>query len=349
MSEVENPGTDDASSGVPPRPRKRSGAAGPKAKEAPASSPGATAPEEGPGPVDPEEPILVDPDTASADSDEEAQETTLDTILAEDPAIAEVIKAVGRGRDRDHERQLLREFSALDPDDPRRKPLRDELVTLHLPLVEHLARRFRDRGEPHDDLVQVGTIGLIKAVDRFDSERGVEFSTYATPTIVGEIKRHFRDKGWMVRVPRRMQEMRIITTRASAELSHSTGRSPTVRELAAHLNVSEEEVLEGLQASQAYSAMSLDASTSDESGESATISDSLGMVDMDLEGVENRESLRPLLAALPQRDRDIIAMRFFGHMTQSQIAQEVGISQMHVSRLLARSLAQLREGLLADA
>jgi RNA polymerase sigma-B factor len=129
---------------------------------------------------------------------------------------------------------------------------RDELVTIHLPLVEHLARRFRDRGEPHDDLVQVGTIGLIKAVDRFDPDRGVEFSTYATPTIVGEIKRHFRDRGWSIRVPRRLQEMRQHISQATAELSQKSGRSPTVAELAEALDLSEEEILEGLESSQAY-------------------------------------------------------------------------------------------------
>lgn len=217
---------------------------------------------------------------------------------------------------------------------------------MHLPLVEHLARRFRDRGESHDDLVQVGTIGLIKAVDRFDPERGVEFSTYATPTIVGEIKRHFRDRGWAIRVPRRLQEMRLALTRATAELTQSTGRSPTVRELAAHLGVSEDEVLEGLESAQAYATASLDSGSDDP--DAPALADTLGADDAALEGVEYRESLRPLLAALPERERRIIVLRFFRNMTQSQIAEEVGISQMHVSRLLARSLAQLRTGLLAE-
>jgi RNA polymerase sigma-B factor len=225
--------------------------------------------------------------------------------------------------------------------------VRDELVRMHLPLVEYLARRFRNRGEPLEDLVQVATIGLIKSVDRFDLERGVEFSTYATPTIVGEIKRHFRDKGWAIRVPRRLQELKLTLTKATGELSQTLGRSPTVAELAKHLSLSEEEILEGLESANAYSAISLDATDSGDD-DSPAVSDSLGMVDEALEGVEYRESLKPLLDKLPPREKKILVLRFFGNMTQSQIAAELGISQMHVSRLLARTLAQLREGLLSE-
>jgi RNA polymerase sigma-B factor len=248
---------------------------------------------------------------------------------------------------RARERDLFTVLAATPADGDEHRAARDELITMHLPLVEHLARRFRDRGQPHDDLVQVGTIGLIKAVDRFDADRGVEFSTYASPTIVGEIKRHFRDRGWAVRVPRRLQEMRLDLTRATAELSQRTGRSPTVRELAEHLGVSEDEVLEGLESGQAYATTSLDAGTGDE-GEGASIADTLGAEDAALDGVEYREALKPLLAQLPERERRIILLRFFHNKTQSQIAEEIGISQMHVSRLLARSLAQLRAGLLDD-
>jgi RNA polymerase sigma-B factor len=222
---------------------------------------------------------------------------------------------------------------------------RDALIALHLPLVEHLARRFAGRGEPLDDLVQVGTIGLIKSVDRFDLDRGVEFSTYATPTVVGEIKRHFRDKGWAVRVPRRLQELRLSLGAATEDLSHSLGRAPTVGEIAARLSLSQEEVLEGLESANAYSAVSLDAGADTEDGPAAML-DTLGVEDGELEGVEYRESLRPLLAQLAPRERQILLLRFFRGMTQSQIAAEVGISQMHVSRLLARTLAQLRTGLL---
>ncbi|HSN05959.1 MAG TPA: RNA polymerase sigma factor SigF [Candidatus Angelobacter sp.] len=253
--------------------------------------------------------------------------------------------------ERERERELVAILASTEPDDPEHRRAREELVTLNLPLVQFLARRFRDRGEPLEDLVQVGTIGLIKAVDRFDVDRGVEFSTYATPTIVGEIKRHFRDKGWAIRVPRRLQELRIALGRSTAELSQISGRAPTVAELAAHLDISEDEVIEGLEGAQAYATSSLDAQTGGEDSDSGSpsLSDRLGTEDLDLEAVEHRESLRPLLAALPSRERRILALRFFHGMTQSQIAEEVGVSQMHVSRLLAKSLATLREGLVDES
>ncbi|WP_370146801.1 RNA polymerase sigma factor SigF [Streptacidiphilus sp. EB129] len=248
--------------------------------------------------------------------------------------------------DREAARALFVQLAALPKDSPERVELRNQLVRMHIPLVEHLARRFRNRGEPLDDLTQVATIGLIKSVDRFDHERGVEFSTYATPTIVGEIKRHFRDKGWAVRVPRRLQELRLSLTTATGELSQQHGRSPTVHELAERLGISEEEVLEGLESANAYSTLSLDVPDTDD--ESPAVADTLGAEDDALEGVEYRESLKPLLAQLPQREQRILVLRFFRNMTQSQIAAEVGISQMHVSRLLARTLAQLRDKLLLE-
>ncbi|MDG9716595.1 RNA polymerase sigma factor SigF [Streptomyces sp. DH24] len=249
-------------------------------------------------------------------------------------------------QDRSGARALFLELRTLKDGSPEYAELRNRLVRMHLPLVEHLARRFRNRGEPLDDLTQVATIGLIKSVDRFDPDRGVEFSTYATPTVVGEIKRHFRDKGWAVRVPRRLQELRLALTTATAELSQQHGRSPTVHELAEKLAISEEEVLEGLESANAYSTLSLDVPDTDD--ESPAVADTLGAEDEALEGVEYRESLKPLLEDLPPREKRILLLRFFGNMTQSQIAQEVGISQMHVSRLLARTLAQLREKLLVE-
>ncbi|MFJ4684649.1 RNA polymerase sigma factor SigF [Streptomyces sp. NPDC091377] len=248
--------------------------------------------------------------------------------------------------DRSGARAMFLELRELREGSPEYAELRNRLVRMHLPLVEHLARRFRNRGEPLDDLTQVATIGLIKSVDRFDPDRGVEFSTYATPTVVGEIKRHFRDKGWAVRVPRRLQELRLALTTATAELSQLHGRSPTVHELAEKLAISEEEVLEGLESANAYSTLSLDVPDTDD--ESPAVADTLGAEDEALEGVEYRESLKPLLEDLPPREKRILLLRFFGNMTQSQIAQEVGISQMHVSRLLARTLAQLREKLLVE-
>lgn len=246
---------------------------------------------------------------------------------------------------REKERSLFAELNALDSDDPKRARIRDEIVTMHLPLVSHMARRFADRGEPLEDLTQVGTIGLIKAVDRFDLDRGVEFSTFATPTIVGEMKRHFRDYSWSVRVPRKLQEMQGALTAGSAELSQTLGRAPTVPELAAHLGLSEDDVLDGLESAQAFNAASLD-TPADEEGPS--LQTQFGVEDEALEAVEYRESLKPLLAALSERDRQVIMLRFFANKSQTQIATELGISQMHVSRILAKSLAALREGLVAE-
>jgi RNA polymerase sigma-B factor len=265
-----------------------------------------------------------------------------------DPQLtAEVERRTKTSRDRARARELFAELASGAGSDADRQRIRDSLVEMHLPLVEYLARRFRNRGEPLDDLVQVATIGLIKSVDRFDLERGVEFSTYATPTIVGEIKRHFRDKGWAIRVPRRLQELKLALAKATSELSQRNGRAPTVAELARQLELTEDEILEGLESANAYSAVSLDApDTGDD--DSPAVSDSLGATDDALEGVEYRESLKPLLERLPPREKKILLLRFFGNMTQSQIAAELGISQMHVSRLLARTLIQLREGLLAE-
>jgi RNA polymerase sigma-B factor len=250
-------------------------------------------------------------------------------------------------RERGHARDLFERLSGLPEGDEERLRIRGELVEIHLPLVEYLARRFRNRGEWLDDLTQVATIGLIKSIDRFDLARGVEFSTYATPTIVGEIKRHFRDKGWAVRVPRRLQELKLALTKAIGELAQKEGRAPTIAELAAHLQMSEEEVLEGLESANAYSTVSLDAPDSGDE-DAPAVAESLGMLDDALEGVEYRESLKPLLERLQPREKRILLLRFFGNMTQSQIATELGISQMHVSRLLARTLTQLREGLTSE-
>jgi len=246
---------------------------------------------------------------------------------------------------RAREHDLLAAFSALPPDDAARGPIRDELVLMHLPLVRHLAARYRDRGESFDDLVQVGTLGLIKAVDRFDVTRGVEFATFATPTILGEIKRHFRDRTWAVRVPRRLQEHQAELTRAHDTLTQQLGRSPTVHELASAMNLSDEEVLDALEARHAYAVDSLDAGGPDDATHPRAVAEAMGGLDEALEAVEERESLRPLIEALPERERRIIMLRFFGNMSQSQIAEEMGISQMHVSRLLARTLADLRQGL----
>jgi RNA polymerase sigma-B factor len=241
--------------------------------------------------------------------------------------------------------ELFCRLGEQEPDSPVWRALRDELVHRHLPLVHFLARRFRDRGESLPDLVQVATIGLIKAVDRYDPERGVEFTTFATPTIAGEIKRHFRDRAWAVRVPRKLQEQKAVVSRATTDLFQSLGRSPTVAELAAHTALSEEQVLESLETVHAYTTVSLD---TDGEGDAPTLGEALGELDAALEKVEYREALRPLLGRLGEREKQILLLRFFSGMTQSEIASEVGISQMHVSRLLARTLTRLRESLLAD-
>jgi RNA polymerase sigma-B factor len=240
--------------------------------------------------------------------------------------------------------ELFVDLRAAGAGDAERTAARDALVHLHLPLVEHCARRFRNRGEPFEDLVQVGTIGLIKSVDRFDSDRGVEFSTYATPTIIGEIKRYFRDKGWAIRVPRRLQELRMQIGAATAELTQSLGRSPTPRELAETIGCTVEEIIEGIESSNAYSTLSLDASDESDDGGGSML-DAIGIEDEGLEHVEIRESLKPLLDALDPREKKILLLRFFRNKTQTQIAAEIGVSQMHVSRLLSRTLEQLRTSL----
>lgn len=231
------------------------------------------------------------------------------------------------------------------PTETERIEHRSRLVDQHIGLVEFLARRFRNRGEPLEDLVQVGTIGLLKAIERFDLDREVEFSTYATPTIVGELKRHFRDKGWAVRVPRRLQELHLEITKVVSFLGQEIGRSPTVAEIAEAASLSEEEVLEGLEIAQAYNFTSLDAPIDSDEGGSTSFADQLGGEDEHLENLEYRASLAPEMAKLPQREQEILYLRFFKGQTQSEIAAKLGISQMHVSRLLNRTLMQLREAL----
>jgi RNA polymerase sigma-B factor len=236
---------------------------------------------------------------------------------------------------------LLAAMAALPVHHPSRGPLRDQVIEAFLPLAQHLANRFGGRGEPLDDLVQTATVGLIKAVDRFDPERGVDFAAYAIPTIIGEIKRHFRDRTWDIRVPRRLQELRLSLSEATSTLLQGLGRSPTVADLAGHLGISEEEVLEGLEGARAYNAVSLSTPAND--GDRATeLGDLLGAEDGEFELTELRVALGPALAALDEREQRILTLRFYGNLTQSQIAEQVGVSQMHVSRLLARALSKLR-------
>jgi len=242
--------------------------------------------------------------------------------------------------------RLLTDLHELPEFDARRRAIRDQLVELHLSLVEYLARRFTGRNEPLPDLVQVGFIGLLKSIDRFDPDRGLEFSTYATPTILGEIKRHFRDAGWLLHVPRRAQELQASLTRARDELSQGLHRAPTVAELAGRLGVPEEEVIEALEVARSYAGVPLDALT----GRDGTTIESpaLSEVDEQLERVEQRALLRPAISALTDREREVLLLRFIAGKSQTEIADIVGVSQMQVSRLVARSLARLRAELSAE-
>ncbi|GAB3682302.1 RNA polymerase sigma factor SigF [Saccharopolyspora tripterygii] len=242
---------------------------------------------------------------------------------------------------------LFVELAKLDEKDPRRPELRDELVTEHLPVAEHIARRFSHRGESQEDLAQVAVLGLINAVDRFDPDRGVDFLSYAVPTIMGEVRRHFRDTGWAVRMPRRLQELHLSVSGAIARLSQELGRAPTPSELAKHLGISTDDVYHGLEAGNAYRSASLDELLTDT--DEIPLGDAIGSDDAELAEVENREMVRPLLEELPERERRILVMRFFRGMTQTQIAEQVGISQMHVSRLLSRTLVWLRQRIDDDA
>ncbi len=226
---------------------------------------------------------------------------------------------------------------------------RETLIERYMSLVRSLARRYAYRGEQLDDLVQIGAIGLIKAIDRFDLERGVELTTYATPNIIGEIKRHFRDKGWSVRVPRGLQELNVKVTKLIEQLTVQLGRSPTIAELAKAAGVEEEQVLEALESGRAYSSVSLSTGGgSDEDGELDPL-ESLGTIEHEYEISEDRAVLAPGFKVLDQRERNILHLRFFSGLTQSQIAAEIGISQMHVSRLIRRSLEKIREEIAEES
>jgi RNA polymerase sigma-B factor len=225
---------------------------------------------------------------------------------------------------------------------------RERLIEQYLPLVRSLARRYSYRGEQLEDLVQVGCIGLIKAIDRFDVDRGVELTTYATPNIIGEIKRHFRDKGWSIRVPRGLQELNVKLSKLIEELTVQFERSPTIPELAKAASVEEEEVLEALETGQAYSTLSLSAPSSGDDNEDLDPLESLGALEPEYEVSEDRAVLAPGLRVLDERERKILQLRFYDGLTQSQIAQQVGISQMHVSRLIRRSLEKMRAEIATD-
>jgi RNA polymerase sigma-B factor len=225
---------------------------------------------------------------------------------------------------------------------------REQLIEQYMSLVRSLARRYSYRGEPLEDLVQIGAIGLIKAIDRFDLERGVELTTYATPNIIGEIKRHFRDKGWSVRVPRGLQELNVQLSRLVEQLTVQLGRSPTIPELAKGAGVEEELVLEALESGRAYTSLSLSVGGGGGDEDDLDPLESLGTEEHQYEVSEDRAVLAPGFKVLDERERKILQLRFFEGLTQSQIAQQVGISQMHVSRLIRRSLEKIRETIAED-
>lgn len=244
---------------------------------------------------------------------------------------------------RQHSRALFEHLVALPDSDPAREPLRAALVQVHAGLAMTIARRFGGRGQPDDDLQQVAMIGLLKSIDRYDPHRGIEFSSFATPTIRGEIRRHFRDTAWAVHVPRGLRELAVAIPGVVEDLTARLHRAPRPSEIAHELGTDTERVVEALEAADAYAALPLDIP----SQEGRSLADTIGSHDAALSRVEERQALRPLIEALPERERAILLMRFFDEMSQSQIAQRLGISQMHVSRLLTRTLGDLHTQLTA--
>ena len=250
--------------------------------------------------------------------------------------------------DDDHRlEQLLADYAATPPDDPRRAELRDALVTGYLPVARHIARRYAQRGEPLEDLEQVACLGLLNALQRYDPNLGSHFLGYAVPTITGEIRRHFRDRTWSMRVPRRLKDLHLTIAGAVAELTQRLGHAPRPSDIAAHLDLTTDEVLEGLDASQAYRAGSLDEMLGSDDGAGSRL-DRLSSPDAGVDRFIDSYSLAPHLAALPHRERAIVIMRFYDDLTQTQIADRLGLSQMHVSRLLSRTFVRLRDAVTGD-
>ncbi|MEE1752115.1 RNA polymerase sigma factor SigF [Streptomyces sp. SP18CS02] len=263
------------------------------------------------------------------------------------PQIADPQKVAPKDA-RDLSRLFFDQLAVLEEGTPEYQYARNTLVEMNMSLVRYAAGRFRNRGDDMEDIVQVGMIGLIKAIDRFELSREIQFVTFAVPYIVGEIKRFFRDTSWAVHVPRRLQEARVELAKATEELSTRLGRAPKVGELAALMNLTEEEVIEARLASNGYNSTSLDAAIHGENEEGeAALADFIGEEDPAMELVENFHALAPLIAELDERDRHILHLRFVEELTQSQIGERLGVSQMHVSRLLSRTLARLREGMLS--
>lgn len=238
--------------------------------------------------------------------------------------------------------EMFRHLKTLDEGSVAYRRQRETIVARTLPLADHIARRYRNRGEPTDDLVQAARVGLVNAVNRFDPDNGADFLSFAVPTMMGEVRRHFRDYGWAVKVPRRLKDLQGQLVKARAELSQQIGRAPTASEVATHLGIDRESVMEATIASSNYSTLSTDIQTSADD-EHRSVGETLGDYDPNIDKVVDLETVRPLIAALPEREQTVLVLRFFESMTQTQIAERMGYSQMHVSRLLAQALRRLRE------
>ena len=240
--------------------------------------------------------------------------------------------------DKERTRELFRRYKEEGDEEAR-----EQLIVSHVNLVRYIAAKFKNRGEPLDDLIQVGTIGLIKAIDRFDPSRGLEFTTYATPTIMGEIKRHFRDKGWTIRVPRRLQELSAKVNSATDELTAQLQRSPSIEEVADYLGTTADEVLEAMESSSAYSSVPLEGQGNNEEDDAPSVIDRYASVDGDLEASDDRMVLEEVIGEFPEADQQAIRMRFIDGMTQVEIAKRLGISQVQVSRMLRRALRRIQD------
>ena len=281
------------------------------------------------------------PAAAAAEAPAKASAQVPAASRADASAARRRVRRVSKGKpawDKDRTRELFRRYKEEGDEEAR-----EQLIVSHVNLVRYIAAKFKNRGEPLDDLIQVGTIGLIKAIDRFDPSRGLEFTTYATPTIMGEIKRHFRDKGWTIRVPRRLQELSAKVNTVTDELTAELQRSPSIDEIAARLGTTPDEVLEAMESSSAYSSVPLEGQGGTEEDDAPAVIDRYASVDNDLEASDDRMILEDVISEFPEADQQAIRMRYLDGMTQVEIAKKLGISQVQVSRMLRRALRRIQE------
>ncbi len=281
------------------------------------------------------------PAAAAAEAPAKASAQVPAASRADASAARRRLRRVSKGKpawDKDRTRELFRRYKEEGDEEAR-----EQLIVSHVNLVRYIAAKFKNRGEPLDDLIQVGTIGLIKAIDRFDPSRGLEFTTYATPTIMGEIKRHFRDKGWTIRVPRRLQELSAKVNTVTDELTVELQRSPSIDEIAARLGTTPDEVLEAMESSSAYSSVPLEGQGGTEEDDAPAVIDRYASVDNDLEASDDRMILEDVISEFSEADQQAIRMRYLDGMTQVEIAKKLGISQVQVSRMLRRALRRIQE------